>query len=85
MAFPLGDALVDMAIDAVLDFIRDKELDVISQAVINDFTQLRLQNYATFINDAAAHAEISAKWDKEYNALMFKMRKELSQMTVREV
>jgi hypothetical protein len=82
--FHWGDALVDMAIDSVLDFIRDKELDVISQAVINDFTQLRLQNYATFINDAAAHAEISAKWDKEYNTLMFKMRKELSQITARE-
>jgi hypothetical protein len=77
--FSWGDALVDMAIDTVLDFIRDKELDSISQAVIGDFTQLRLQNYSTFINDAKAHAEMSAKWDKEYNSLMFKMRKELSQ------
>ncbi|MFS1422867.1 hypothetical protein [Shewanella sp. 10N.286.48.B5] len=77
--FSWGDTLVDMAIDTVLDFIRDKELDSISQAVIGDFTQLRLQNYSTFINDAKAHAEMSAKWDKEYNSLMFKMRKELSQ------
>jgi len=77
--FSWGDALVDMAIDTVLDFIRDKELDSISQAVIGAFTQLRLQNYSTFINDAKAHAEMSAKWDKEYNSLMFKMRKELSQ------
>lgn len=79
--FSWGDALADMAIDTVLDFIRDKELDSISQAVIGDFTQLRLQNYATFINDAKAHAEMSAKWDKEYNSLMFKMCKELSQKT----
>lgn len=82
--FSWGDALVDMAIDTVLDFIRDKELDSISQAVIGSFTQLRLQNYTTFINDAKAHAEMSAKWDKEYNSLMFKMRKELSQITVKE-
>jgi len=80
--FNWGDVLVDMAIDTVLDFIRDKELDSISQAVIDDFTQLRLQNYATFINDAKAHTEMSAKWDKEYNSLMFKMRKELSQKTI---
>jgi hypothetical protein len=77
--FHWGDALVDMAIDSVLDFIRDKELDSISKTIIGDFTQLRLQNYATFINDAKAHAEMSAKWDKEYNSLMFKMRKELNQ------
>lgn len=80
--FSWGDALVDMAIDTVLDFIRDKELDSISQAVIGDFTQLRLQNYSTFINDAKAHAEMSAKWDKEYNSLMFKMRKELSPKSI---
>ncbi len=77
--FNWGDALVGMAIDAVLDFIRDKELDSISRAIIGDFTQLRLQNYSTFISDAKAHAEMSAKRDKEYNSLMFKMRKKLNQ------
>ncbi|KMV28476.1 hypothetical protein AB733_23405 [Photobacterium swingsii] len=83
--FHWSDALIDMAIDTILDFIRDKDLDGISKTVIGDFTQLRLQNYSTFINDAKAHSEMSAKWDKEYSSLMFKMRKELNETTVEKV
>ena len=74
--FQWSDVLVDMTIETILGFIRDKALDGISKTVINDFSQLKLQNYATFIHDAKASAEMMGEWDKDYNSLMFKMQKE---------
>jgi hypothetical protein len=73
-----GDVLLDMTITVILEFIHDNALDNISKAIIHDFSQLKLQNYATFINDAKASAEMMNQWDKDYNSLMFKMRKELN-------
>ena len=73
--------LVDMTVAAILNFIRDKALDNISKAIISDFSQLKLQNYASFINDAKAAANMMNQWDKDYNALIFKMRKELNNNT----
>lgn len=44
----------------------------------NDFTQLRLKNYACFIDDAQHYAREVKEQKKGYNALMFKMRTELA-------
>ncbi|MBE8232093.1 MAG: hypothetical protein HAW67_00045 [Endozoicomonadaceae bacterium] len=73
------DEVADMSVDSVINFIYDNSLDSISKVVIEEFAQLRLQNYSTFINDAEAFAEQTKRWDHDFNKLMFKMRKELSQ------
>ena len=69
--------LVDIQIDEIIDFIKDKELSKISEEVLKDFLDLKRKNYEIFILDSKEYGEKLAKREKEYNSLMFKMRKEL--------
>ena len=76
--FHWADRITELSVGNVVDFIRDQQLDQLSQALLNDFTQLRLRNYACFIDDAQHYAREIKEQEKSYNALMFKMRKELA-------
>lgn len=69
--------LVDIQIDEIIDFIKDKELSKISEEVLKEFLDLKRKNYEIFISDSKEYGEELAKREKEYNSLMFKMRKEL--------
>lgn len=69
--------LIDIQIDEILDFVKDKELSKISQNVLVEFADLKRKNYENFISDAKAYSEERANREKQYNSLMFKMRKEL--------
>ena len=69
--------LVDIQIDEIINFIKDKELSKISEEVLKDFLDLKRKNYEIFILDSKEYGEKLAKREKEYNSLMFKMRKEL--------
>lgn len=69
--------LIDIQIDEILDFVKDKELSKISQNVLVEFADLKIKNYENFISDAKAYSEERANREKQYNSLMFKMRKEL--------
>ena len=69
--------LTDLQIDEVLCFIKDRELSKISQDVLMEFADLKRKNYEKFISDAKAYSQELARREKEYNSLIFKMRKDL--------
>lgn len=69
--------VIDLQIDEILYFIKDKDLDKISKDVLNQFADLKRKNYDVYISDAKAYGEELARREKEYNSLIFKMRKDL--------
>lgn len=69
--------IIDLQIDEILYFIKDKDLDKISKDVLNQFADLKRKNYDVYISDAKAYGEELARREKEYNSLIFKMRKDL--------
>ena len=72
-----ADCLLDIQIDVILDFVKDKELSKISQTVLLEFADLKRKNYESFITDAQAYSEERAAREKQYNSLIFKMRNAL--------
>ena len=69
--------IIDLQIDEILYFIKDKELNKISEEIINKFANLKRKNLDTYISDAKSYSEELARREKEYNSLIFKMRKDL--------
>lgn len=67
----------DLQIDEILYFVKDKDLSRISHDVLKDFSDLKRKNYEVYISDAKAYSEELSRRDKEYNSLIFKMRKDL--------
>lgn len=72
-----AEKLLDIQINEILDFVKDQELSKISQEVLQEFSNLKKKNYESFITDAKAYSEERANREKQYNSLMFKMRKDL--------
>lgn len=69
--------ILDLQIDEILDFVKDKDLAKISKDVLNEFADLKRKNYAVYISDTKAYGEELSRREKEYNSLVFKMRKDL--------
>ena len=74
-----GD-LLDLQVDEILQFVADRDLSVISQAVLDDFAALKRKNYEAYLNDAKAYGKEQARREKEYNSLVFKMRQGLKKL-----
>ncbi len=72
-----AEPLLNLSIDEISNFIREKELDAISEEVLTQFAELRRKNFATYLADSKAYSEAVQKREKEFNALIFKMRKDL--------
>ncbi|WP_270567999.1 hypothetical protein [Clostridium beijerinckii] len=69
--------ILDLQIDEILYFIKDKDLAKISKDVLNEFADLKRKNYDVYISDTKAYGEELSRREKEYNSLIFKMRKDL--------
>jgi hypothetical protein len=69
--------LLDIQIDEILDFVADNDLQKISQQVLREFSMLRQKNYDVYLMDAEAYSKEKSRREKEYNSLIFKMRKDL--------
>lgn len=69
--------LLDRSVDEVLQFVADNDLSKISKDVLDEFAELKEKNYTAYISDAAAYAKEKARREKQYNSLLFKMRKDL--------
>ena len=52
-------------------------MQTISKEILTEFASLKQKNYDIYLADAKAYAEEKAKREKEYNSLVFKMRKDL--------
>ena len=75
------DELLDIQIDEILAFVADNGLDKISAEILDGFSALRQKNYDVYLSDAKAYSEELARRDTEYNSLMFRMRKGLTEKT----
>lgn len=69
--------LLDIQINGLLEFIADRRLNKISEKVLAEFSELRLKNLDAYLNDAKAYGLEKERREKQYNSLMFKMRKDL--------
>lgn len=75
------DELLDIQIDEILAFVADNGLDKISAEILDGFSALRQKNYDVYLSDAKAYSEELSRRDSEYNSLMFRMRKGLTEKT----
>lgn len=72
-----ANSLLNIQIDEILAFVADHDLQKISQAVLSEFAALKQKNFEVYLTDAKAYGEEKSRREKEYNSLVFKMRKDL--------
>ena len=72
-----SEPLLNVPIDEITAFVADRELMAISAEVMEQFTAMKRQNFAAYLSDSQAYSDALQKREKEYNALVFRMRKDL--------
>ncbi len=72
-----ANSLLDIPIDEILEFVTDNDLQKISKTILDEFASLKQKNYDIYLADAKAYSEEKARREKQYNSLIFKMRKDL--------
>lgn len=72
-----ANSLLDIQIDEILEFVADNDLQKISHTILDQFAALKQKNYDIYLADVKAYSEEKAGREKEYNSLIFKMRKDL--------
>lgn len=72
-----ANSMLDIQIDEILTFVADNDLQKISKEILAEFAALKQKNYAVYLTDAKAYSEEKMRREKEYNSLIFKMRKDL--------
>ena len=72
-----SEPLLNVPIDEIISFVQERELAVISAEVMEQFAALRRQNFTAYLADSHAYSEALQKREKEYNSLVFRMRKDL--------
>ncbi|WP_455542936.1 hypothetical protein [Intestinibacter sp.] len=70
--------LIDLPVDEIVEFINSRNLDAIPMEVLNQFIELKKKNFETYLSDAKAYGAEQQRRDKEFNSLIFKMRKGLN-------
>ena len=58
--------------------MKDKKLDAISEEILTQFSALKQRNFAAYLADSKAYSEAFQQRENEYNALIFRMRKDLN-------
>ncbi|MBQ2616183.1 MAG: hypothetical protein IJF90_04940, partial [Synergistaceae bacterium] len=74
-----ADSLLDLRIDGIISFVADNGLDKVSAEILDGFSALRQKNYDVYLSDAGAYSEELSRREKEYNSLMFRMRKDIAE------
>lgn len=72
-----ANSILDIQIDEVLEFVANNNLNEISGKILSEFATLKQKNYAVYLEDAKTYSEEKTRREKEYNSLIFKMRKDL--------
>lgn len=72
-----ADGFFDYSIDEILCFVENERLDQIAKPLLVEFAELKKSNLVSFISDAQLFGERKAEREKQFNALMFRMRKDL--------
>lgn len=74
-----AESLLDLRIDGIISFVADNGLDKVSAEILDGFSALRQKNYDVYLSDAGAYSEELSRREKEYNSLMFRMRKDIAE------
>ncbi|MDY4544299.1 MAG: hypothetical protein SPE00_03155 [Bacilli bacterium] len=72
-----AEDIIDWPIDEIISLINNKEFNEVSKEIINKFSNLKRKNINSYILDVKSYSEELARREKEYNSLIFKMRKDL--------
>lgn len=70
--------LIDLPVDEIINFVQLNNLDSIPKNVLNQFIELKKKNFESYLFDAKAYGKEQERRDKEFNSLIFKMRKGLA-------
>lgn len=70
--------LIDLPVDEIINFVQLNNLDSIPQNILNQFIELKKKNFESYLSDAKAYGKEQERRDKEFNSLIFKMRKGLA-------
>ena len=70
-----ADDLLDIQIDDILSLISDNALDKILEKTLTEFSELKKKNFEIYLADAESYGKEQAHRDKQFNSLLFKMRK----------
>lgn len=69
--------IINIEIDEILEFVGSKKLSSISIDVLKEFSDLKQNNFDAYISDSKSYSDELKRREKEYNSLVFKMRKDL--------
>lgn len=72
-----AEPIIDLQVNEVLYFVKDKDFNKISETILNQFADLKRSNIENYISDAQLYSEEKSNREKQFNSLMYKMRKEL--------
>lgn len=72
-----AEEIIDLQVNEVLYFVKDKDFNKISETILNQFADLKRNNIENYISDAQLYSEEKSNREKQFNSLMYKMRKEL--------
>ena len=73
-----AEPITHVAIDEIIAFVQDKNLDAISSEILGQFAELKRRNFEAYLADSKAYSEALQKREREFNALIFRMRKDLN-------
>ena len=73
-----ADSLLDIQVDGILAFVANNDMQKVSEEILEGFAALKQKNYDVYLSDAQAYSEEQARREKEYNSLIYKMRKDLA-------
>ena len=73
-----ANKLIDLPVDEIINFVQLNNLDSIPQNILNQFIELKKKNFESYLSDAKAYGKEQERRDKEFNSLIFKMRKGLA-------
>ena len=63
--------------DNIREFLQEEELGDVSQETLERLTSLKRQNLTAYMADGQAYSQALQQRDKDFNALMFRMRTDL--------
>lgn len=72
-----AEQIIDLQVNEVLYFVKEKDFNKISESILNQFTDLKRSNIENYISDAQLYSEEKSHREKQFNSLMYKMRKDL--------
>ncbi|MFI3254497.1 MAG: hypothetical protein R3Y63_09210 [Eubacteriales bacterium] len=70
--------ILNIQVEEILSFVADNDLSAISEEVLKEFSRLKQQNFTAFLSDSKAYSTALKEREKEFNSLVFKMRKDLA-------